>query len=468
MGKADQKKTQNAITKTVDQNQQMAQAGINESTARVNQLTGRSDEERSKINNYYSSAANGGKDYYGGLTGGVRPSSSPEMSGGGDPKTASGGGGSTGGSGGGSASGGNSDYMSIWNELGGSNGGFDPTRLANITNISKQLGNTSGNFKNTDSAMSALMEFAKSGGISDEMKRNINRQSLLDMEKDGGYSDRDRNMIRSRSNSAISSQYGAMKDDMDRRRAVGSNMGPGWDRAAFKLARQGAQAGADTARDTELGIMDSVRSGRMDAAKTLANNNLSLADLSSRNTLSGYQGAGDLDLRKQGQISNDLRGSADIDLNTQGTINNTRLGAASGMSQDANQRASISASSSAAAAARDDANRRWAAEMDQRDREFGASGLSDMYSRSPTELMQNQAQLMEYRKYATQNGNDEINNRINASRIPGIGSSIRSGLGIVGDIAGMASGGLGGLSKFGNNMTYRAPYQGTPNLYKTM
>jgi len=438
MGKADQRKTQNAISAQVDRDRESSQAGIGESKARVDELTTRSDGERGLIWDNYSNAATGNKDYYGGLSAGARPAQPSSGSGGGGGGSASGSGNSPNTSG----------YMGIWNELGNKEGGFDPTRLSNVTSVAERLRNTAGNFKNADGAIAGLSEFAKTGGVSAADRAGIQRKYLEDVEQTGGYTEDDKSNVRNRTASGIASNYDTFRGDMAQRRSI-NNLGPGWDRAGFKLARNQAQASADAARDTELGLSDSIRAGRMDASKTLADNNLRLADLTSKNTLSGYGVAGDMDIRKQGQISSDLKGSADTDLGTQGLINQSRLGAASGMSQDANSKAAIGASAGAAAAARDDANRRWSAEMEQRDRFHGNEGLLSTYQATPNELLYNQNQLMDYRNMQHGFGQDEINNRIGASRIPGIGSTISSGLNVAGQVAGMGgnimTGGLSGI-----------------------
>lgn len=379
MAKADKKQTQQVIDTASQKAQGMSNAGINETKDRIGTVQPRSDSERAAINTGFSGMANNNVTY--GSNGFNRPAGS-ESSGGG------------GGGGGGSAE---PDYLSVFRELAGKDAGFDPTRLGNITDVSSKLRNTSGNFGATDASIGGLQDFAKTGGLNKDQLGNINRDTLTEFEKTGGYNEGDKSNIRSRANSAVPAFYQNLRDDMKRRASV-SNMGPGMDRSSFKMARQAAQGSADTARDTELGISDAVRSGRMAASTELARNALGTADLQSKNTLSGYGTSGNLDLAKQGQISRDLEAGGNLDLNTQMGMNNTRLGATSGISQDTLGRMQIGAMSGSASAGRAQQQSQWEQEMAQRDRYQGNSGLLDMYNSAPAELMANQNQLMDYRK----------------------------------------------------------------------
>lgn len=438
MGKADQKRTQNAITAGTDRNLTNTNAGIAESSSRVNELTARSDAERAEINKQYGAFGQStGAGYLGNLAANRGIAGGSDGGGGGG-----GGGGSSSSSS--SSSSGEPDYLGVFREMMGKEGGFDPDRLRNITETSAKLRNTGGNYAATDRSIAGLQEFAGRGGLNDQQRSDINRDTLKEFERTGGYGDEDIANVRSRANSGISSFYQNMQDNQARKGAV-NQFGPGMDRTGFKMAREGAQAGAANIRDTEIGIADSVRAGRMDASKTLASNALNQAGLESQNTLSGYGTSGDLDLRKQNQVAGDLYNSGNLDLGTQGTINQSRLGASSAASQDANQKASISASSGAASAARADANARWAEEMGQRDRETGAGGLLDTYRARPEELMFNQGQLFDYRGMQMDAGQNEVNNRIGASQIPGIEDTISKGLDIGGRFAGMVAGIPGGM-----------------------
>jgi hypothetical protein len=91
-------------------------------------------------------------------------------------------------------------------------------------------------------------------------------------------------------------------------------------------------------------------------------------------------------------------------------------------------------------------NQRFLIEEGDNNRNTGLQGMLNTYGTAPAELTNNQNLLRGYRQDASSQNQGLINNRIDASRIPGLGSSISSGIGIAGQIAGMASGGLGGLT----------------------
>ena len=360
MGKADKKAATGAADQSIATSRQEFGAGIGEQQSRIGTVMPRSDSERSQIWDRMSSGGKSAADYLGGL------------------------GGSTGGSGGGGGGGGvgpgagqsTEDYVKTWEEMMGKEGGFDPTRLAGL---------------GSDAA--ALREFAKRGGVTQKEYDDVNRQHLLDTEKTGGYSQGDIANIRNRSNRSIPGYYQNMQDSMQRG-STGNFGGPGMDRAAFKMARQGAQELGTQARDTEMDISESVRQGKNDASQFLSGQNLELAKLKGQNTLSGYKGA------------------SDIDLGTQDIINKTRLGASTAKGQDTRSREATAAASGAAAAARGDANARWAAQMEQDDRHFGAKGMLDTYQARPEELIYNQDLLRGYRQDIGGAGERDVAGRI--------------------------------------------------------
>lgn len=392
MGKSDKKDAKNSATRAYDVGSNVMNQGVTDTSNRVNQLTTRSDDERRRIDEAFTSI------------GGKKASDYAAM--------LSGSGGSSSGGGGGGGDGGDgsprteADYVGVWNELMGKTGGFDKDRLAGIT-----------------SDVAALRDFAKTGGVTDADRSNINRESLLNFERTGGYSDSDISNIRSRSNSAVPAYYQNLTDSLQRRRGANfGNMSPGLDRTAFKLARQGAQQQGETARDTEIGISDAIRQNQMDAGKFLSGQNLQLADLTGRNTLEGYKGA------------------SSIDQGTQGLINQSRLGASTSKAQDARSRQAIGASSAAAAAARADANARWAAQMEQQGSMFGASGMLDTYQARPEELIYNQDLLRGYRNDLVDVGQNDVNNRINIGYMPGLTDDIKNVASIGGSVIGMFPG----------------------------
>lgn len=448
MGKADQKKVDSAINTEQDRSNREMNSGIGDTGARVNDLTGRSDAERGQVWGGYSDLSKGG----------ISEEDKARLRNGGSSSGGSGGGG-----GGGGAVGGPS-YLNVFRELQGKEGGFDPTRLGNINKAASQLRDTSGNYGDVNSAIgkltgtdstgatAGLLDYAKRGGLDKGDFENINRDTLKEFEQTGGYNDTDKGNIRARSNSGIAATYGSMKDQLDRTRRVSGQMGPGWDAAGFKLARQGAQDIGTNARNTEMDIADRVRTGRMDASTALSSANLGLQGLKNQATLGGYSAAntataegGRLGLGRQAQIDDATARAGNLDLDTQMGINQSRLGGASGESSDTLGRMSIGASSSAAAAARADANERFLISQESENKDRGLGGMLSTYGTGPQELEFNQGLQRGYRQDAAGVNSGLINQRIARGYMPGIGSSIRQGIGIAGDIAGIGGSIIGGL-----------------------
>lgn len=503
MGKADQQKTQNAISEEQTRSRDQQQSGIGDTQNRVSTLMPSADSERGNILDKYNTMASTGgisqadRDRLNGVSSGVStPSGSTGTTG--DPGTVNiDGGGSPGGS---SGSGGGSggldfglnqtpnylkvsddylrptggpDYIGTFGSMTGADGGFDANRLANINQASSMLRDTSGNYKDVNNNINSLTKFADTGGLNASQLGNINRQSLLDMESNGGYTDADKANIRSRSNSGLSSAYGAMQSDMDRAKAVSGQSGPGWDAAAFKLARQGAQDTAQNTRNTEADIVDKTNANKMAAGQFLSTQGLGTAGLQSNNTLTGYTNSGQMGLTRQKQIDDATEASANIDLGAQKQINDSRLAAATGLSTDTigkmdvaskdalgrmstasndatnrlgiasqNQvgNAGVGASASAANAALNAANERFLIGERDQGMQTGTAGLLSTYGTANADLTNNQNLLRGYRQDASGQNQGLIQDRIGASTIPGLGSTISSGLKIGGQVAGLASG----------------------------
>lgn len=406
MGKSDKNKAYSAANEARDRGRATTGQGITETAGRSSELVGRSDAERRNLTSTYTGFGDSSNERYLNELNSDTPAGTASSSGGG---------------GGGSRSPGSNnpeDYVGVWNELMGPTGGFDPGRLGHITDVSGQLRGAGANYNTSRDASTGLMDIGRTGGISDDDRANVNRDYLLEAERTGGYGKGEVENIRSRANASTPAFYQNLQETMDRNRGV-NNFGPGMDRNSFKLARQGAQEQGNTARDTEIGISDAIRSGRMDASKFLSGQNLSLADMSARNRLAGYTGAGEMDISRNKAIEDALARSAGIDLDTQGQITNTRLGASTAKGQDARARQSIGAASGAASAARADANRRWASQMAQEDRMFGASGLSNTYTAEPKELEFNQNLLRGYRQDQLGVDQNNVGNMIGAGGVQG-------------------------------------------------
>lgn len=488
MGKSDQQKTQANITDKVNQDNANTNTGISDTQSRMAALTPVAAQQKNDIWSGYSNLANNP-----GAGGAIDQAASnrllsgnySDVKGGGSSSGGGGGGGSSSGGGGGIGSPASSagDYLGVFNELAGKNAGFDPTRLSNINQASDQLRDTSGNYGDvnanigklsnaennygaTNTSISGLQNFAKTGGLNSGQLSNINRDSLTNIEKTGGYSAGDIANERARGNAGIASTYSNMQDALTKQKMASGQMGPGWSQAGFKLARQGAQDVAGQTQKTEADIHDQVVKNQLAAGSKLGDLGLGTAQLQSQNTLSGYNDAGQLDVAKntaiqdawdkagklglgrQAQIDAATKAAADIDNQTQSTMNQTRLGAASGLSQDTLGRMSIGASSGAAQAALDAANQRFLISEGDSNRNTGLQGMLNTYGATPNELQFNQTLNRGYTQDASKNSNDAINARIGASRIPGIGSTIGSGLDVAGKAFSMIGGGIPGLSSF--------------------
>jgi hypothetical protein len=445
MGKADKNAVKNDITTERNRSQEQSNQGIGDTQNRVSGLTGRSDNERGQVWSNFTGMAD---------TGGVDDTDRSRLYNASRPGSGSG----SGSGGGGSSVSGQPSYLDVFSQLAGEKGGWDPSRLTNVTGDANNLRNTRGNYGDVNSSINGLQDFASRGGMSAEDTARINRPIFEEFEKTGGYSDADKANIRSRSNSSIASTYGSLRDDLARRSAASGNFGPGLSGANVKLARQSAQDIGTNARDTEIGLNDTIRQGRMDAARTIAGNQIALQPIKNNATLSGYGTAGSLGLSREQQINQAIEAAAGIDTNTQNSINTSRMAGAGGLQQEALSRASIGASSSAAQAALDAANERFLIGERDQNKQFGMSGLLDTYKASPSELTFNQDLLRGYRGDNAAQQQGLIGQRIQQGSMPGLGSDIMTGLGIAGKVAGIGSGIAGA---FGG---YNSPGMYTPSM----
>jgi hypothetical protein len=478
MAKADDKgAARTDIANQQKQDQAEFGQGIKDTQSRVDTLQPKADSERDNILSHYQTLADTG-----GISQADRDTLMNHSYAGSSSGSGSGGGGG-GGGGGGAVN--TPDYLKTWSDMLGSTGGFDPTRLANITSDSSALRNTSGNYGTTDTAKQNLMDFGKTGGITDEDTARINRPLFEEYEKTGGYSDQDKSLIRDRNNKAVSGFYQNMRDQQALGQAGQAYSQPGMSSTNFKLARQNAQDIGTTSNATELGIADSVRTGRMDAAKAISDNQLRLLPIRTQNQLTGYKSAGDLDLQQQKQIDDARTAAGNLDLGTQGTINQSRLGAAAGTSQDTLGRMSISAQSAAASAANglyerslNDQNQRFLMSQGQQGQEFGAQGLLNTYATGPQELEFNQSLLRDYRNdnanWANQSTQDQIqlaqpsNKWGQISNAIGTGAAIYQGIRGNNNGSGTPNNGAGGsaaLGTYGPNYTYISGANDPVNQY---
>lgn len=155
----------------------------------------------------------------------------------------------------------------------------------------------------------------RAGGTYDEFNRT------------GGVSEADKTNMRARSNSVIPAYYGAMRDEANRIGAVQGGSGAARVATMMRMGRDQASASASQARDTELGISDQVRQGRMWGATGMTG---------AEGAYQGMRGqaAGQLDA-SEANIQNTLQrgrmfGTTGIN-SVEGAINDTNIGNANRM-----------------------------------------------------------------------------------------------------------------------------------------
>jgi len=241
-----------------------------------------------------------------------------------------------------------------------------------------------------------LTNMGKTGGITDEDKANINRQSILDREQTGGYSDQDKALIRAKSAASSPAYFGALKDNLERQRGQTGNLANAG-AVDFKLARQGAQQQGQDRMAQEMGLQESVRQGKQQAGDFLSQQNMQLAGLRTANQLQGAKGAGELGLNTQmGITANQAKGLEGL-AGSQTNLGQWGLGQAGGLDQFGLQQAggldqwdinnaqldqSAQASNAARSAAGSAENARyqqWLTEYGNEQKQYGINGLNDLY-----------------------------------------------------------------------------------------
>ena len=345
----------------------------------------------------------------------------------------------------------------------------------------RKLSNESGGF-NQDKLnqiygnVDTLSGIGKTGGITDQMRSDINRQSILDQEKDGGYSEQDRALIRAKSAASSPAYFASLKDNLDRQRSATGNLANAG-AVDFKAARQAAQQQGQDRINAEIGLGDSIRKGRESAGQFLSGKNLELADLQTRNQIQGALQAGNLGLDTQKGITNNqlqglqgLQGSqtnlGDWGLGQAGGLDNFSLNQAGGLDQwdinnaqlDMQAGASNSASRNADAWRAAEANaqyQQWLTEYGNQQKQYGIEGLNNLYGTNLNSSMgytgmgldalggknASQANML---GLATQNrGTTAMENMQTIGNVAGSVIGAATGIGAIGSVAGGLAG-LGG------------------------
>jgi len=363
-----------------------------------------------------------------------------------------------------------------YRNIAGKEGGFDKGKLDQI-------------YGNVDT----LTGIGKTGGITDEDKSNINRESILDREKTGGFTDQDKALIRAKSAASSPAYFGALKDNLQRTRgAMGGNMA-GAGAVDFKMARQGAQQqGADRIA-AEQGLQDSIRQGKQQAGDFLSGQNLDLAKLRTSNQLAGAGAAAETGAGVQSAITgNQLQGLGGL-ASSQTNLGQWGLGQAGGLDQFTNNAAQMdyqtqvansqgnmqagaanSAASSANAQRAAEANmdyQKWITEYGNQQKQYGIGGLDDMY-KTNLGASQNYDQM----QYSGLNNLNDSQNAMLGQATANRGTTMMENIQTIGNVAGAVGGamtGLGGLGALGGlgkgtgvvqgaNAAAGSGYQGSP------
>jgi len=127
------------------------------------------------------------------------------------------------------------------------NGGIDENRMRGAHPVFQDIANNQ-DIQNRFRAGGTYEEFNKTGGVSAAEAANL----------------------RSRGTSVIPAYYARMKAEADRAGSLQGGYGPGAGALKSRLARDSASASQSAALDTELGISDRVREGRMFGAQGMS------------------------------------------------------------------------------------------------------------------------------------------------------------------------------------------------------
>lgn len=153
------------------------------------------------------------------------------------------------------------DFFSNYSQT----GGYNPADFNRLTSSIRSAG------KNPVSAEGIAR--IRGNGVFDEMA------------KTGGYSDSDIRNVRSRTASQVPSFFGSLKDQLNRTNSIQGGFSPGYGAQTRALARDSARSGVEAVRDTEIGLQDSIRSGRMQGASSLSSAEQGLQSLLSQNLM---------------------------------------------------------------------------------------------------------------------------------------------------------------------------------------
>jgi len=201
-----------------------------------------------------------------------------------------------------------SNYKDINTQIKSEFGNVDTGNVkSNLEGVNIARGSAADNIRGLDSewdgpsAIGGLKDLGTTGGITPEVRAGVQRQSLLDTERTGGFTDNDISRVRAKAARNAPGMFDAVKSDLDRTRAVsGGTTGLG--STNFKLMRQASQQQNQDKQDSEIGLASAIRSGKMDAAKTLSANEMGLLSQGNSAKISALGTAGQLEGQKVDQL----------------------------------------------------------------------------------------------------------------------------------------------------------------------
>jgi len=166
-------------------------------------------------------------------------------------------------------------------------GGWSPERIASI-----------------DDNIRGFKDFGRTGGLDEESIRRFRGGGVFDdLIKTGGYSEGDLANIRGRAASNVPSFYENLKNNLSTQNNAQGGYSPGYSYQNAKLARDASRETSNSIRDSEIGIADSVRSGRLAGATGMSGAENSLQSLRTRNMLAGLGGANDAEMGLMSSIN---------------------------------------------------------------------------------------------------------------------------------------------------------------------
>lgn len=193
------------------------------------------------------------------------------------------------------------------------------------TNIVNKLSNVSNLQGGVNDSISKLNSFGATGGMSDEDKANVLRPLFFQNEQTGGYTDQDQANIKKESNSVIPSYYSSLSDSLARQKAS-SGYNPGFSDANRSLMQQGAVASGDQALKTDINLADTIRAGKMDAAKAIQSGQLGISGITTPAKLSALQSAGQLGSTNVGQQVSGLEAAGGLNQDQQKIMQAAAMG----------------------------------------------------------------------------------------------------------------------------------------------